>query len=195
MASGSWRFSVGGLSGKLDCCPQSEGHPGAEGHEAISLEIGHQNCAVGGAEVLRHLTAPRETCVCLSASTPGSQIRSCPDVMSVRRCRRIVAVCVCVFVAAEVPSLGTGTHRQIPHVFGMSTTASEKKAMMPNIFTPMTESVTFRKMWKRQDRPPLLSLPCLFLAPCYLVAICGLWSVVADLARRKRLKRQRPKNV
>jgi len=51
----------------------------------------------------------------------------------------------------EVPSLGTHSQRQIPYVFDKPHgNAEDKRAVMANITTPMTESVTFKKMLKKQ---------------------------------------------
>ena len=60
-------------------------------------------------------------------------------------------------LSAEVPSLASGTHRPVPHSFGSGapgTSNEERKLAMLNLLTPMGESVTFKKMLKRQALHP-----------------------------------------
>ena len=53
----------------------------------------------------------------------------------------------------QVPSLATGDHRLIPHIFGKGDTSGEdRRAMMANVMTPMKGSVAFKKLAKRQAR-------------------------------------------
>ena len=74
--------------------------------------------------------------------------------------------CVCaslmshsIPVSTQVPSLASGEHRQIPHLFGKGGESStdERKAIMANVLTPMRGSATFKKMLKKQARVPTLS--------------------------------------
>ena len=54
--------------------------------------------------------------------------------------------CVCIFL--QVPSIGTGAHRQIPSPF----LAPAARAAMANVTIPMGESVAFKKLLKQKVR-------------------------------------------
>ena len=52
--------------------------------------------------------------------------------------------CVCNLL--QVPSIGTGAHRQIPSPF----LAPAARAAMANVTIPMGESVTFKRLLKKK---------------------------------------------
>ena len=55
---------------------------------------------------------------------------------------------------SEVPSLASETQRHIPYVFDKPQgNAEDKRAVIANIMTPMSDSVTFKKMLKKQVGP------------------------------------------
>jgi hypothetical protein len=55
---------------------------------------------------------------------------------------------------SEVPSLASETQRHIPYVFDKPQgNAEDKRAAIANITTPMSDSVTFIKMLKKQVGP------------------------------------------